>query len=993
MDLEKLVIKIMAETSDAQTKMKKIRDEATKTAQKADKSLSSIGRNTGLGKVAKQVKAIRDAVNSFGTRIKLGAGLIRPTEEFIKLSNAIINADARLDEFRKQLDALDKADPNFAKNYQELSTQISFWEDVVEGMNDALNNAVSNGSAFESTGKIKKFFDGIINGGKTAIGWLRKLKSGFGAVLQRIPLLGRGVNGAANSFGGLIKKMLGVGAAVWGVRQAIGMAKEGMANLAGYSNSAANTINGLKSSMLTLKNAFASAFYPILEIVAPVLSAVIDWCTAPATAIAQLISALTGKSVAIVARKASAGIGGVGSAANDAAGSVDKLNRSLMGFDQINKLDDNRSGGGGGGGGGGGAGGAGGMFDTVEIDSGIKSLADEIKEAWENADFTELGAKLGEKLLAGLEHIPWTEIQAVGAKVGKSIATGLNGFFGTEGLGESIGATIAQMLNTITITADAFAVNFEWDTFGKFIGDSINGFFDTYQFELTGKTISDFANGILTALIEAVGTVKWDNVGASVIEFLAGIKWKDIMLNSVELLGKIATAFFATLKGAAEEARNRLEPYFKEGKFWDDLTEIADKAMEVTVKIFSELKSTVLTFLFGTDEPTKDMWVKLILEDIPTLLKNAFDNSYKITKDIFLSYNAPAWLVKALDLLHATSPIGLNIHFAETIGDKFKEIYDWLNNNKEHNIVAKFVVSIAEGISNIIDWLTGKKTFAEAFRPEPVNVDVNGKVKTLDQKGLTTKDKTINNTKADVTWFGANGLKKDKRKLGGFKSEVTWFGANGLKKSKRTLGNFKSEVTWFGADGLKKDKRKLGNFKSEVNGFSADGLSARERWLSWFTAELLYQSDAIRNKTIGGFNATVSGVTFSQHALNQINRGLAVKANYQAGGGIYYGGSWHPVTAAAGGGSFDQGQLFVAREAGPEFVGTIGGHTAVMNNNQIVSSVAAGVYRAVVDAMAQSAGGRGTTVVLEGDAARFFKVMQREAKNYMNSTGLSPFPV
>ena len=32
-------------------------------------------------------------------------------------------------------------------------------------------------------------------------------------------------------------------------------------------------------------------------------------------------------------------------------------------------------------------------------------------------------------------------------------------------------------------------------------------------------------------------------------------------------------------------------------------------------------------------------------------------------------------------------------------------------------------------------------------------------------------------------------------------------------------------------------------------------------------------------------------------------------------------------------------------------VGTIGGHTAVMNNDQIVASVSAGVYQAVVSAM------------------------------------------
>ena len=52
----------------------------------------------------------------------------------------------------------------------------------------------------------------------------------------------------------------------------------------------------------------------------------------------------------------------------------------------------------------------------------------------------------------------------------------------------------------------------------------------------------------------------------------------------------------------------------------------------------------------------------------------------------------------------------------------------------------------------------------------------------------------------------------------------------------------------------------------------------------------------------------------------------------------------------ASGGLPPVGQMFVAREKGPELVGKIGSHTAIMNNDQIVSSVASGVYDAVYKA-------------------------------------------
>lgn len=49
----------------------------------------------------------------------------------------------------------------------------------------------------------------------------------------------------------------------------------------------------------------------------------------------------------------------------------------------------------------------------------------------------------------------------------------------------------------------------------------------------------------------------------------------------------------------------------------------------------------------------------------------------------------------------------------------------------------------------------------------------------------------------------------------------------------------------------------------------------------------------------------------------------------------------------AEGGFPDDGQLFLARESGPEFVGSMGGHTAVANNDQIVEGIREGVESAM----------------------------------------------
>lgn len=73
----------------------------------------------------------------------------------------------------------------------------------------------------------------------------------------------------------------------------------------------------------------------------------------------------------------------------------------------------------------------------------------------------------------------------------------------------------------------------------------------------------------------------------------------------------------------------------------------------------------------------------------------------------------------------------------------------------------------------------------------------------------------------------------------------------------------------------------------------------------------------------------------------------------------------HTVGRFASGGFVTSGDLFMAREAGPEFVGSIGGRTAVANNDQIVEAVSDGVYRAVAP-LVSGIGKSDTRVYLDG---------------------------
>ncbi len=90
----------------------------------------------------------------------------------------------------------------------------------------------------------------------------------------------------------------------------------------------------------------------------------------------------------------------------------------------------------------------------------------------------------------------------------------------------------------------------------------------------------------------------------------------------------------------------------------------------------------------------------------------------------------------------------------------------------------------------------------------------------------------------------------------------------------------------------------------------------------------------------------------------------------------------------ASGGFPAEGEMFIAREAGPEMVGSIGNRTAVANNDQIVDSVSQGVYRAVVQAMGQS-GGNQVVEAKVNDKVLFEVVVNRNRQETMR-TGYSP---
>ena len=96
----------------------------------------------------------------------------------------------------------------------------------------------------------------------------------------------------------------------------------------------------------------------------------------------------------------------------------------------------------------------------------------------------------------------------------------------------------------------------------------------------------------------------------------------------------------------------------------------------------------------------------------------------------------------------------------------------------------------------------------------------------------------------------------------------------------------------------------------------------------------------------------------------------------------------------ADGGILEAGQMFIARERGPELVGSFGSRSGVMNNGQIVEAVSRGVFEAVKSAMSGGDGGNFTFHINNHlDGKEIGKQVIRYHNGIVKQTGMSPLHV
>lgn len=412
-----IAIKVNADTKKAQSELSRLEKAMQKTAANIEKmsteksgiekSMDAAGNAADVTREKiKQLNAELAAEKQRGASSMIGGTKTLETYESEAMQQQITSRLAEQQaKLKTQVAEAEKLDKQYWKVTENLSKQNALYEQQKQQVGEIRAQMAQTGGQ-----ALQKLRDGA---SETAAAF----KSGFKNILK----WGIGIRSVF-----LLVKKLKSGIAE-GFQKYIEIDPETKAN-----------VDALKSSLEGLKVSWAAAFAPIVNAAIPYLQTLIGWLKTAAEYVSMFFAALTGASSykrAISNNNALAkSYGGAGSAAKEAE-------NQIMGFDEINKLNDNSSSGGGGGGG---AGSAAAEFEDVELPDWAQKLEDfmekfkiNVKDVlfnWSNLN----GEQIAKKAIAGLSAL-------LGAGIGFMIGGVPGAIIGTL-LGFTLGIAIDNVL-------------------------------------------------------------------------------------------------------------------------------------------------------------------------------------------------------------------------------------------------------------------------------------------------------------------------------------------------------------------------------------------------------------------------------------------------------------------------------------------------------------------------------------------------------------------
>lgn len=487
---------------------------------------------------------MRDAAEAFALFVQQTVDSIPDDviKKFIKLGDAVQHvvkiraAQKAVNVWSSSLSRAGHSTSGFAKVLKSIgSTMLSA---IVAPFKFAVS-AVSS-----LVGNFKRL-DSIVS---RAITSLKKLASNMlrGAFNLAISPIKGGIN-AVNRFGEAFKKL---GSTIQRlvlyrflrsmIRAIVQQTKLGIdalynwSDVVGYRFKAA--MDGLATSFQYLRNSIAAMISPLVEYLQPIIDVLIDKFVELLNVVNQFIAKMTGKNTYVRAIK---GAAKYAEETGYAAAAQEELNRTILGFDELNKLNDTNDRGHGSPT----ANAGGGEFEELPITESFNKM---------KIDFGDLGKKISDALADALESIKWPAIQKKVNSVVQKVVDFFNGFFGNKNLWLAVGDTIGNGMNTMTGALLTFTDGVEWREIGSNIAAGVRNAIGTIDWKELGRSavaIFKSARKIFEGFREAMTPADWkaliDGIAEAVQSALAefDIDWATVKTKAKGVISRVTEIF------------------------------------------------------------------------------------------------------------------------------------------------------------------------------------------------------------------------------------------------------------------------------------------------------------------------------------------------------------------------------------------------------------------------------------------------------------------
>lgn len=763
--------------------------------------------------------------------------------------------------------------------------------------------------------------------------------------------------------------------------------KEGVSNVYQYSKeingSFAQTMDSLSSSMLQLKNSLGTMAAVLIQWVSPFLEWLIDLAIRLSNTISLAIAKMSGASEWTKAVKVQ----------TEYADAVEKTKRSLTGFDEINTLGKQDS-----------SADYSMMFETISMDS-IQGEAENARSTLQSIllVITEIVVAIQSlRLVKFLKdtlklNVSWSKFGGILLTVEGAIAdlwgsidavmNGLNwkNFFQIIGGGASVVGGLAIAFGSVASSIGAVVVGLG----GFFVGiyDAVKNGIDWLSGILIGAGATAAGAGI-GALIGALGGPIGAGIGALIglavgaitdLTILLVQNWDAVKEWCANVGGAIGSFFTDTIPSLwgnftswLGSAWSSIKTWFagipeKARQFGHDLGHALGTAVKWAIDFVTEKVPTFFVNLWNTVSGALSKFFTEILPDFFSGVWEAISTFFGTTIPNFFTQVIPGWwnnTIKPAFVKFFTQT--LPQFFTETVPNAFWTVIDFVASIPEKlwnaiqtgwnwlvDIGKSIIDGIWEGLQTVWQAITNFVSgFVQGFKdalgihsPSTVFAEIGGYIIDGLFNGLTAGWETIKSWfLTAVDWINNNFVSPITNAVSGVWEDVKAGASNAwewVSDAGKTVGETISNAWDVASDWVSDTASTVGNAVSNAWDATVDFVSSTATNVGHAVSDAASSAwDWAKDtaSTVGSVVAEAASNTWNTitNVADDIGSGISNAAS--AVGGWIKG-----LFKADGAYGIPTGQMFIAREAGAEMVGSIGRKTSVANNDQIVEGIASGV--------------------------------------------------